>query len=77
MEEIKKTGRPKKAPEPKTVTGREPADYEKVKIEIAGYKGGKPQIRETSVVKTVRLSKNDADLLNSQKLNSLIIYKPV
>lgn len=66
-DEVPKKGRPaKKAMPPK---------YEKIKLEISGYKDNKPVLKEVSVMRTCHLTELDAKILNSQERNTLIRYK--
>ena len=68
--EVKKQGRPTKKVSPNA-----PTPYSKVKLEIAGYKDNKPQLKEAGEVRKLKLSELDAKILNSQERNTLIRYK--
>jgi len=50
---------------------------EVVKLELVGYKEGKPQFKEAGIKKTVTLPEEQINVLNTQKNNTKLYYKIV
>jgi len=75
MDEVKKPGRPVKAKDVPSVSKTGTFIYQKVKLEISGYKDNKPVFKEGSVIRECKISELDAGILNSQQANTLIRYK--